>query len=139
MFKSVQNYPVALLAVAAVAFGAWLWYDATPSTAAPTDELDPGETIEVCAEWLPPFDLPESQEDPRPLLAKMPPGVPRAVLEFKLGLHPLPHSVSPVSAKDGIATYTVSYPVPGPPLVLSFDATQPGHPFVGEADAGPRS
>lgn len=125
MFRSIQNHPLALLAAAAVAFGAWLWYDAAPGTAAPV----PTETADVPRKPHPAFPH-EPHGDARAHLAHLPPGVPRAMVEHKLGLHPLPHGVSAISIEDGSATYTVTYPVPGRPLVLEFDATLPGHPFV---------
>jgi len=64
------------------------------------------------------------------VLAQLPPGVPRAIVEHKLGVPPVPHTVSAIRFEDGSATYTVTYPLPGRPLVLAFDAAQPGHPLV---------
>lgn len=125
MFRSIQNHPVALLAVGAVAFGAWLWCDATPSAAAPVGAVDAGPLPQQV------HTMPVPPHDPRPMLAHLPPGAPRALVEHQLGVFPMPHGVSAINLEDGSATYTVTYPLPSGPLVLEFDAARPGHPFVG--------
>jgi hypothetical protein len=127
LFRIVQNHPLALLVAGGVLFSAWLWYDATTATAH-TAQTERPEIRRAFPPRLP-HELPPGGG--HQLIAHLPPGAPRVIVEGKLGLHPLPHGVSPVEYNSGTATYTVTYAGPEPALVLEFDATEPGHPLIG--------
>lgn len=135
MFRTIQNHPIALLVVGAVAFGAWLWRDAMPATAAAHTESPDIRPVPPHGYTHPHRML---HGDPHAILAHLPPRAPRAIVEVKLGVHPIDHNAAPVVIEESSATYTVTYPLPGGPLVLEFDATLPGHPLVA-AHAEPQS
>lgn len=155
---ALRHYPLVLLAVVAVAFVGWIWWDAKPR--APVDavgRLDvsgPGKRVESMDATI---EDPTAPPDPTPVrgISRLKPGMTRAEVEKLVGL-PDADRVYPVTVADGRATYHAAYeadlgPAPtvrpiasrrikSPPVTdpatrtlvtLEFDATKPGHPLVG--------
>jgi len=111
LLRFLRRHPIALLAVGAVAFVTWIWWDALPKQADPrlADEQPTGPvrrmlprpaTIDAVDDQSPPVDA-------GPMLAKLKPGMPRAEVEKLVG--PPAHNVSPATIVDGRVTYLTSY------------------------------
>jgi hypothetical protein len=142
LLEPVRQYPVALLAVVALAFVSWVWWDALPS--APPDT--PAPTL------VSQFDVSIAPSEPvafATVLPKLKPGMTRAEVEQLAGA---PGNTHPASVNGDRVTYHTAYeadfgapptvrpirPMPKPPaepgtrgtVTLEFDATRPGHPLV---------
>lgn len=144
LLEPVRRYPVAVLAVVAVAFVSWVWWDALPSKPEPA-------TLPTGLIPLPqPPVVSTSAEDPHQFtvaLPKLKPGMLRAEVERLVGA---PESIHPATVTGDRVTYHTAYeadfgaprtvrpirPLPKPSaergavVSLEFDATRPGHPLV---------
>lgn len=155
--RAIRQHPLALLAVASVAFVGWVWWDALPSgdpiAQSTTEAVGPMRTRDLP---LPP-EFPDEEPDPTRGIPKLKPGMMRAEVEKLVG-GPVDNRVSPATVTDGRVTYHAAYeadfgpaatvrpiartrvkapveptapPVDRTLVTLEFDASKPGHPLVG--------
>lgn len=111
--RFTRRHPIALLAVIAVAFVAWVWWDALPREVDPTLAeapwpAPPRRTLPrpvAVADTVAEFSLPP---ETGPMLAKLKPGMSRAEVEKLVGA-PAAHNVSPATVHDGRVTYHTAY------------------------------
>lgn len=145
LLEPVRQYPVALLAVVALAFVSWVWWDALPEAAPP-----PPPPANGLVRQLPQANGVAMSDDPLPFVAVLPklkPGMTRAEVEHLVGA---PENIHPATVTGDRVTYHTAYeadfgapptvrpirPLPKPPATeraivsLEFDATRPGHPLV---------
>ena len=141
--EAVRQYPVAVLAVVALAFVSWVWWDALPDAAErpPANGMTrtlPQPTVMAISAEAPPFVT---------ALPKLKPGMLRAEVEQLVGA---PSDTHPVTVTGDRATYHTAYDADfgaphtvrpilprrkpsgdrGAVVSLEFDATRPGHPLV---------
>lgn len=151
LLEPVRRYPVALLAVIALAFVSWVWWDALPEADGPPSPA-PNGMVRV----LPQPNAVAISVEPPPFAAALPklkPGMSRAEVELLVGA---PENIHPATVTGDRVTYHTAYeadfgapatvrpirPVPKAPadpkgpaagraiVTLEFDATRPGHPLL---------
>lgn len=144
LLEPVRQYPVALLAVVALAFVSWVWWDALPAAAPQVPHMPPEMSR---------FDVsiaPSESAAFATVLPKLKPGMTRAEVEHLAGA---PENIHPATVTGDRVTYHTAYeadfgapptvrpirPMPKPPadpsapraiVTLEFDATRPGHPLL---------
>jgi hypothetical protein len=148
----VRRYPVALLAVVALAFVSWVWWDALPGDSQPalqhadSKHLTSAEGLAVALDdtFLPPAGAPLVK-----VLPMLKPGMTRAEVERLVGAPT--GDIYPATVAGDRVTYHIEYgsdfdaefgaartvrpirPMPKPAggsVTLEYDATRPGHPLV---------
>jgi hypothetical protein len=148
LLEPVRQYPVALLAVVALAFVSWVWWDALPNRPEPVPHADLSLQPVAVMTALTDTDAPPPLVRVLPLLK---PGMSRAEVERLVGAPT--GDIHPASVTGDRVTYHTAYeadfgapptvrpirPMPKLPadpnvpraiVTLEFDATRPGHPLV---------
>jgi hypothetical protein len=140
LLRVVRRYPIAVLAVFALAFVVWVWRDALPGAGLTADQTaadslaDPNWVAPPRRLPLPPDAIPPVKPDAQ-ALSQLKPGMKRAEVEKLVGA-PGPNDVHPVLVADGKVIYHATYEADlGPaPTVRPI---HPGRTSVREAPPQP--